>query len=60
MNGEPLQNILDRLADKGWAVFSKNQLDDVIRFVQEDFYYRWNMTGGGGWSVLFEITGLVE
>ena len=60
MKGEPLQNILDRLADKRWAVFSKHQLDDVIGIVQDDFYYRWNMTGGGGWSVFFEITGVVE
>lgn len=54
MKGEPLQNILDRLADKRWAVFSKHQLDDVIKFVQDDFYYRWNMTGGGGWSVFLK------
>ena len=60
MKREPLGNILDRLADKGWAVFGKEQLDDVVRFVQGEFLYRWTMTGGGGWSVMFEITGEAE
>jgi len=60
MKREPTGNILDRLAHKGWAVFNKRQLDDVIKFVQSDFYYKWTMTGGGGWSVVFEITGVVE
>ena len=60
MKREPLQNILDRLECKGWTVFPRNQIDEVIAFVQESFYYRWTMTGGGGWSVIFEITGVVK
>ncbi len=60
MKREPLSDILRRLENKGWAVFRKNRLDEVIAFVQDSFYYKWTMTGGGGWSVLFEITGVIE
>ncbi len=58
MKKDSLQNILDRLAHKGWAVFRKEQLDDVIRFVQGEFYYKWTMANG--WNVHFEITGIIE
>ena len=58
MKKDSLQNILDRLAHKGWAIFNKVMLDEVIAFVQEDFLYRWTMTGGG-YNVMFEITGEV-
>lgn len=60
MKTESLKNILDRLANNGSAVFSKNQLYDVIEFVQDCFYYKWSLAGGGNWSVYFEITGIVE
>ncbi len=50
-----MEQILHRLASKGWAVFSKKYLDEVIKACQDDFDFKWEMTAGGGWRVVFHI-----